>query len=157
MNDFIYARVDRWPDAQEWPADTSRVLLRKLADGYHEAVEGDPSAPLRIPPSRVEYIHPLTVLDLDDKAKMGAIVYDLISGNINTPTLVKVLSRFTPEVRLPEPERVGALVRDPGDRLWVRVQQRVNTPRRWVRLNDPYLERMAWSAVPSPVIVQEGP
>ena len=55
----MWARVDRWPAAKEWPDDTSRVHLVSDEAGFWSATDDDPAAPLCIPPSCAEYIHPL--------------------------------------------------------------------------------------------------
>lgn len=53
---LIRARVTRWSSAAEWPDDTSNVIMRRSADGYWNATDGDPSAPFAVVPSRTDHI-----------------------------------------------------------------------------------------------------
>lgn len=122
------ARVDRWDGAQEWPDDTSMVRLVALSDGYLEAVEGDPAEPFIIPPGCWGYVHPLLVIDPEDREQVAALLsryhkwkWSLDIAEASTDDMQAALRSLLEPPKPDEPMGLGAVVEDREGVRWLRT------------------------------------
>lgn len=159
--DVFLARVDRWEAVAEWPDDTSRVLLRVKADGYLQAVKGDPSAPFSIPSSCQGFVRPLAVLDPDSTEDAGRLVRLYEKAKEDHPvtrvfSMQQALRAYaSPEPEIEEPANWLAVVVDIDGVQWYRWSIRPKDhDRAWLSVWDEgRCYPTAWSALrPSRVL-----